>query len=260
MDAVIMAGGIPQPGEPLYEATQGLSKALLDIAGKPMIQWVVDALEGAASVQNVVIIGLNEDEFPAGGKVRARLPNQGEMFKNIHTGITKLLEINPTAEYVLLVSSDIPAITPAMVDWVTQAAIASDGDVCYNIITRETMETRFPTSRRTYMRLKEQEFCGGDMNVGRTRLIATHNDLWDKLIAARKNPLKQASLFGLDAVLLLLLRQLSLEGAAQRISKNMGLKARGIICPYAEVGMDVDKPHQLELMRADMAQKYGPGK
>ena len=76
-----------------------------------------------------------------------------------------------------------------------------------------------------------------------------------KLIAASKNPLKQASFFGLDTVLLLLLRQLTLEDAAQRVSKNIGLKARAIVCPYAEVGMDVDKPHQLDLMRADLAQK-----
>jgi GTP:adenosylcobinamide-phosphate guanylyltransferase len=253
MDAVIMAGGVPQPGELLYEATQGISKALLDIAGKPMIQWVVDALEGATSIQNIVIIGLNENEFPAGGKVRARLPNQGEMLKNIQAGIAKVMEINSSTEYVLLVSSDIPAITPAMVDWVTQAAIASGGDACYNVITRQTMETRYPTSRRTYMRLKDQEFCGGDMNVGRTSLITTHSDLWDKLIATRKNPLKQASILGLDTLFLLLLRQLTLEDVAQRASKNIGLKARAIICPYAEVGMDVDKPHQLEIMRADLA-------
>ena len=30
---------------------------------------------------------------------------------------------------------------------------------------------------------------------------------------------------------------------------------RAILCPYAEVGMDVDKPHQLELMCADLAKR-----
>ena len=40
MDAIVTAGGIPMPGEPLYEYTNGSPKALLDIAGKPMIQWV----------------------------------------------------------------------------------------------------------------------------------------------------------------------------------------------------------------------------
>jgi NDP-sugar pyrophosphorylase family protein len=44
MDAIVIAGGIPEPGDPLYEYTQGQPKALLDIAGKPMVQWVLDAL------------------------------------------------------------------------------------------------------------------------------------------------------------------------------------------------------------------------
>ena len=49
MDAIVTAGGIPQPGEPLYEYTLGASKAMLDVVGKPMIQWVLDALEGATN-------------------------------------------------------------------------------------------------------------------------------------------------------------------------------------------------------------------
>jgi NDP-sugar pyrophosphorylase family protein len=42
MDAIITAGGIPQPGDPLYVYSNGDSKALIDIAGKPMIQkkWI----------------------------------------------------------------------------------------------------------------------------------------------------------------------------------------------------------------------------
>ena len=26
-----------------------------------------------------------------------------------------------------------------------------------------------------------------------------------------------------------------------------------MVCPFAEIGMDVDKPHQLEMMRADLS-------
>jgi hypothetical protein len=33
------------------------------------------------------------------------------------------------------------------------------------------------------------------------------------------------------------------------------LKGKVLVCPYAEVGMDVDKPHQLEIMRLDLAKR-----
>ena len=57
MDAIVIAGGIPQPQDPLYTYSQGDSKALIDIAGKPMIQWVLDALSGARQVDNVILVG-----------------------------------------------------------------------------------------------------------------------------------------------------------------------------------------------------------
>ena len=58
MDAVVTAGGIPLPGEPLYEFTAGKPKAMLDFAGKPMIQWVLDALSNSEHVGRVVVVGL----------------------------------------------------------------------------------------------------------------------------------------------------------------------------------------------------------
>ena len=58
MDAIVIAGGIPEPGDLLYEYTQGQPKSLLDICGKPMVQWVLDALNSAETVDQVVVIGL----------------------------------------------------------------------------------------------------------------------------------------------------------------------------------------------------------
>lgn len=65
--------------------------------------------------------------------------------------------------------------------------------------------------------------------------------------------MKQAALIGYDTLLLLLLRQVTLENAVKRVTHRVGLTGRAIQCPYAEVGMDVDKPHQLEMMRSDLA-------
>lgn len=117
MDAVLTAGGIPQPGELLYSYTQGKPKAMLDIGGKPMIQWVLDALGAAKRVENVVLIGLANEIGVTCSKPLVFIPNRISMIENILGGILKVMEINPSATQVLLVSSDIPAITAEMVDW-----------------------------------------------------------------------------------------------------------------------------------------------
>ena len=59
MDAIVTAGGVPLPGDPLYVYSNGNSKALIDISGKPMVQWVLDALGESKKVDNVIVIGLS---------------------------------------------------------------------------------------------------------------------------------------------------------------------------------------------------------
>jgi GTP:adenosylcobinamide-phosphate guanylyltransferase len=254
VDAIVTAGGIPQPGEPLYEESQGLNKALLDIAGKPMIQWVLDALCQAESIDQIVIIGLPEGSGVTCHKATAWLSNHGGLLENIRAGVIKAKELNPQAGHLLSVSSDIPAITPEVVNWAVSVATDPQMDIYYNIISRNVMESRYPTSKRSYTRLKGLEVCGGDMNVIHTRTVTHNNDLWDKIIDSRKNVFKQASLIGYDTLILLLLRLIDLEAAEKMVTRRLKIKGKAVVCPYAEIGMDVDKPFQLEIMRNDLAQ------
>lgn len=255
MYAVVTAGGIPQPGEPLYDNTRGAVKAMLDVAGKPMIQWVLDALSGARTVAGVIVVGLPADSGLTCLKPIDYLPNQGQMLQNIRAGLARTLELDPGAHHVLTVSSDIPAITPEMVDWEVNTARETDHDVYYTVIPRQVMEARYPGSRRSYIRLKDAEVCGGDMNVLRTLIVSTKDELWSRIIAARKSALKQAALIGFDTLLLLMFHLITLQQAERLASRRLGLKGRVIISPYAEIGMDIDKPHQLEIVRADLARR-----
>ena len=253
MDAIVTAGGTPLPEEPLYEATNGNPKALVDVAGKPMVQWVLDALSESTVIDNVIIVGLTEKSGLTCAKKMYFVSNQGKMVENLQAGAHKVQEINKKAEYVLIVSSDIPGINGEMVDWVVNTAMETKLDVYYNVIQREVMEKRFPGSKRTYTKLKDMDICGGDMNVGRLKIITTdETDLWEKITNSRKSPLKQAALIGFGTAFLLLTGNLSLQKAETNIMGRLKIRGKAIVCPYAEVGMDVDKPHQLEIMRADL--------
>ena len=207
-------------------------------------------------IDNVIVVGLTEKSGLKCGKKMYFVSNQGKMVENMQAGAKKVLEINKKAEYVLIVSSDIPAITGEMVDWVVNTAMQTKLDVYYNVIQREVMEKRFPGSKRTWTRLKDMEVCGGDMNVGRIKLIVTdETDMWEKITNSRKSPLKQAALIGFDTAFLLLTGKLTLQKAETNIMTRLNVTGKAIVCPYAEVGMDVDKPHQLEIMRADLKKR-----
>lgn len=251
MDAIVTAAGTPKEDDPLYEFTQGKPKALIDIAGKPMIQWVLDALDGSPSVDAVFIVGLEADAPITSSKLKDYLPNKGGILENLRAGVEKDLEVNPSSEHVLAVSSDIPAIKPEMVDWIVEESMKTDDDLYYFVIEKNVMETRFPGSHRSFTNFKDVSICGGDLNVIRTMTMTGNDELWKKIIASRKNAFKQASLIGYDILFQLLFKSIKLQDAVDKVKKRLGITGRVIISPYAEIGMDIDKPHQLEIVRKD---------
>lgn len=252
MDALVLAGGIPQPDDPLYTYSNGDSKALIDVAGKPMVQWVLDALGDSKHVRNVIVIGLSPKSGVTCKKPLHFLSNQGRMLANIVAGVDKSLELDRKTEYVLVVSSDIPALKPEMVDWLVDTCMETKDDLYYGICTREVMEARFPESKRTYTRLKDVELCGADINITHVRMATEHLDMWESLIGTRKSPLRQAGIIGLGTLFQVLTRSITLEDLIVKVSQRLGIKGRAIMWSHAEACMDVDKPHQLEMLRADL--------
>jgi GTP:adenosylcobinamide-phosphate guanylyltransferase len=255
MDAIVTAGGIPQPGEPLYNYSNGNSKALIDVAGKPMIQWVLDALSNSKKVDKVILIGLSPKSGLTCTKPVHYISNQGRMLANIVTGVNKALELNKKTEYVLIVSSDIPALKGEMVDWLVDTAMQTRDDLYYGICPREVMEARYPESHRTYTKLKDMQVCGADMNLIHVSMATEHLDIWEQLIGSRKSPLRSAAVIGLDILFKLFTRQIAMQELVEKASARIGIKGRAIIWSQAEPCMDVDKPHQLEIMREDLARQ-----
>jgi GTP:adenosylcobinamide-phosphate guanylyltransferase len=255
MYALISAGGFPKPDESLYKISQGGNKALIDLWGKPMIQWELDALSGSILIDHVVIVGLPSTTSLVCKHPLTLIENQGDMIDNVRAGTEEILKQDPSAQITLLLSADIPAVTSEMIDWMVKTVENQPYDVFYSVVERQVMEKRYPESKRTYTKLKGIEMCGGDVHALRPSIASQNNPLWDRILAARKNPLKQAWLVGFDTLFFFLTRQMNLENAAFFLSHKLGIKGKAVVLPFAEMGMDVDKAFQYEIMVNDLNQK-----
>jgi hypothetical protein len=253
MIAVVTAGSRPASDEPLFELTQGGYKAMLAINGKPMIQWVLDALNHAQSVSQIVVVGLPLYSNLNCDRPLTHVEDHGGLVENVCAGLREAGRLMPGESHSLLLSCDIPTITGEMVDWVAAQIGTNPVDIIYPVISRKVMEDRFPGSKRTYLHLKDIEVCGGDVMAVRNRIASEDNPLWRRIVDARKNPLRQAALFGYDTLFMVALRQYTLEEAGRSISKRMGIQGRPVLSPFADIGMDIDKPQQLQLVLSDMA-------
>lgn len=253
IDCILMAGGVPQESDLLYEVTQGQPKALLDIAGKPMVQWVADALERAPSVREIVLVGLGREGGITSPKITHCLPNQGSMLKNIIAGVDKVLEISPGARQALVCSADIPLLTADMVEALIAQCADTSVDIYHSIVPRARMEARFPASRRSYVHFREGDFAAGDIHVIAPHIAHTYEDLWDGLLNDRKDAMKQAMRLGPAFFAKLLARRLSLAELEQRVLQKFGMNVRALSVDDPEMGMDADKPFQLEICRQELA-------
>ena len=253
IDAIITAGGVPQPGEPLYEYTNGLPKALLPIGNKPLIQWVLDAVNQCEAIERVVIIGLKEHEDLVSTHETIFIEESRDMLSNIQTAARALRNGNASADRrAFILASDIPTISVEMLNWLYEQSNELLGDLVYPAIEKQTMETRFPASNRTYIQLEDCQVCGGDVSIFRLDVADGERPIWKRLIDARKNPVKQARLIGLGILIPLLTKKLKLDVAEKKISRRLRVDGHVVLSPFAEVGMDVDKPHQFEILRKEL--------
>lgn len=249
MYAVITAGGEIEPNHPLYAATQGGLKSMIDIAGKPMVQWVLDALCQSANIQGVVVAGLPPEMSLDCSYPLYLLPDTGSMLSNIRAGASEIMRLDPQATHAILTTGDIPTLRGEIVDWLACQVKDLDQDIYYTLVERRDMDDRFPGAKRNYTHLKDLQVCGGELHCFRLQAALEESPLWNQLIDARKSPLRQASIMGYDALLFLMLRQLSLKDAEATVCKRLGVKGQAVLSPYPEIAMDVDKPSQLEIVR-----------
>ncbi len=254
MDAIIGAGGIAKPDDPLLSLlAQGDPKALLPIAGKPMVQWTLDAVAATERIENVVIVGLTpEHGLHCGAKPVHYVGSTGSVFDNARAGCARVLELNAGSTRTLWVSADLPLLTDAMLNWFIDRTMESEHELYYQIIRQSVMESRFPACKRTYTRLKGKTVCGGDVSAINPNVASSAHPAFGKISAARKSVAKQAALVGPWPFLLLLTRQLTTERAAAIVHKRLGLHGVFIDTPYPEMGMDVDKPEQHDIARREL--------
>ena len=164
----------------------------------------------------------------------------------------ELDEIHPQETHAISISADIPTVTAGIIDHLAAIYQKAEVDIYYGVVEQRIMEERFPNSKRTYIKVKNDRVCGGDLNCFSKRAVLKPDALWQELIKLRKNPLKQAAMIGIDSLLLLVLGLIDLDQVAERVCRRMGITGKVVKVPFAEVGMDVDKPFQFEIVEADL--------
>jgi molybdopterin-guanine dinucleotide biosynthesis protein A len=247
-DAVILAGGGRQ--ELLTEKEGVLNKAFISLNSKPLLSYVLQALAEAPSIDRIVVIG------PV--KELESLRNQGPSFEIVAERAGMLenvaagLHVVDQDRLCLVVTGDIPLLTTEMIENFLQLCAPYDHDLYYPILESQVFRLHYPETERTYVRLKEGQITGGNLGLVNPAWFFNSFDQLELFISYRKKPLKLLRILPPVLIFKYLLRSLSVRDLELSISRLLHFRARAVNCEHAEIGIDVDKISDLELVREVM--------
>lgn len=248
-DVFITAGYDPDKADPLLAVAGVDHKSLVPVGGKPMIWHVVNAFVQSGRVGEIVIVGLGPEHGIDFGVPVHYLPNQPSLWASQNAGVRRLREINPADRLIIGTTADIPLVTGEVINAFIDGCNPYDRGLYWGIVPESVMLTGFPDSKRSYLTLREGRFCSGDIYLGR---LSTAEQIQEKMrgfIENRKSVVRQLLLLGPGVILRFLLRRLAIDDLLGVVQGAFGITGKPVILPFAEAGMDVDKPFQWEQVK-----------
>lgn len=235
IDAVVLAGRRNE-GE-LRSVSDAQWEALIDIAGTPMTGWVLRALREVPGIDRIVVVG--PEDLQSELRQEDALVTPGETL--LESASSGAAATRPGSK-VLFVTGDVAMLTEEAVSEFLERSEGISAEAWYPIVTRARVEADFSGNRRTYVRMREGTFTGGN-------LLLLAPGVWERgigqaqrLIAMRKQPLRLAAMIGINFVLRLVIGRATIADAEERFSRLLGMQVRAVESSHPEVGVDIDHP------------------
>ena len=245
MNVIVLAGTAEQSQLTQSEGVD--NKAFIQIHGHTMLSYVVTALRQVSEVEKVVLVGPEKDIktlFTPSDNLIV-VPEGDNLVENLRRGLASL---NST-KTCLIVTSDAAFLTANAIENFLAACQPKSAAVYYPIVSRADNELRFPGVKRTYVKLIDGEFTGGNAFLIDPQRIEQVLPEIERFFALRKSPLRLAGTLGFDLILKLIIKRLSIAELEARFSTLFSISVQAVILADAELSTDVDKPEDLQLAR-----------
>jgi HAD superfamily hydrolase (TIGR01490 family) len=258
--AVLLAGSRAEK-DPLVTHFQVGMKALVPVAGAPMIGHVVRALAASPSIGRILILAQDPTALLTGDLRWMAELGQVELAVSRHGIAESLVEVVGTESApwpVLVTTADHPLLTVDMIEYFIRKS--KDTDISLGVVDRALLARRYPESRRTWLRFADGDYTGANLFTVRTDRAADGLRVLARAETHRKSQLRLLRHFGPGLAIGALTRTLSLHDAVSRGASRFGLKAATVVLPFAEAGIDVDRCDDQKLADRILSQRACAGR
>jgi|SRR5690554_468449 len=249
MNAIVLGGAVNKGA---LRESAGKYEASIRIHNIPMVEYVITALEKMKTIEQIILVAPEGLIDPAKRSKRLEfVPPGNTMVDSLLKGLDGL----DSCQHVLVLTSDIPLITPeALEDFLYQCSL-KEADIYYSFVPKEIIEDRYQGVNRTYVRLSDGVFTGGNVVLINPQVILSRRERILQAVQLRKHPVKLCRVLGSNFFIKLMVGRLTVAEIEERVGEILGFKGAGIISNYPEVGIDVDKPSDLELAKTILEKK-----
>lgn len=252
---IILLAGQRPGADPLASHFGIERKALVPVAGRPMLDLVAATLLSRDDVARLVVVAQEPERlFDHPRTAWLRDDPRVETYDgpgSIVEAIMGAIEGRRLNWPMLVTTADNVLLSNPMVDALVAGAAGADIGVA--LVERRTLEAAYPGNKRTWLRFRGGAYSGANLfwlgGPGATKAL----DMWRGIEQQRKKARAVLGAFGYGLGMLIGLRIASLHQAMAIAGRRLGIKAKAVVLPQAEACIDVDKVSDHELVEAILA-------
>ena len=247
--AIVLAGS--RPGrDALAERFGAEFKALILVAGEPMVRRPVRALLASPRIGKIIVLS------QAAERIAAVLPEDPRIEVRESSGTIAETMLGLTgggaADWPLLVTTaDHALLDASMIDEFCTGAEGSD--LAIGVVERRTLMQRLPATRRTWLKFRGGAYTGANLFALASPKVAPAIELWRSVEQDRKKGWRLVALLGPAVLIGAATRQLTIDAVLARLGRKLGLRVTAVRLSDPIAGVDVDKAEDHALAEAILA-------
>jgi GTP:adenosylcobinamide-phosphate guanylyltransferase len=245
--AIVLAGD--RANDPLSLAFHGVRKALVLLAGEPMLVHVLRTLQSMPQVRTIIVGANRVDEIrndkTVGAYVRSQTGSLIEFAEGDRSparSVAKILRTYGSNGPVLVTTADNVLMSHAAVGKVLGTLTTSTtADVTVAFAREQEIREQWPGVRRTYLRFAGEGYSGCNMFLLSGNKAVRAVDFWIGVEQDRKRPWRLVSKFGWLTLLRVVCGRLDLVKAMAVASSVMNVVVASIVLDDPLAAMDIDR-------------------